>query len=125
MTLELAQQVVEEETGVPLADGVARDAAGDAVAESLDEAPEPRPPRSRRRPSRADEKHLIARDAKNVPLLSAFAWNGEAVERILRVPAGFMRNRTQDRIEELAAERGQRDDRPRPGRGRDRDRPRR
>ena len=28
-----------------------------------------------------------------------------AVERVLRVPAGFMRNRTQDRIEELAAER--------------------
>jgi hypothetical protein len=41
-----------------------------------------------------------------VPLLSAWHWQGEAVERILRVPAGFMRNRTQDRIEALAAERG-------------------
>ena len=48
----------------------------------------------------------MARDAKHVPLLSAFAWHGEAIERILRVPAGFMRNRTQDRIEALAGERG-------------------
>ena len=53
-----------------------------------------------------DDKHLVARDAKHVPLLSAYGWNGEAVERILRVPSGFMRNRTQERIEALAAERG-------------------
>src|SRR5574337_593049 len=52
-----------------------------------------------------EDKHLVARDAKHVPLLSAYAWSGEAVERILRVPAGFMRNRTQERIEALAAER--------------------
>lgn len=104
VTLELAQQVVEEETGVPLAAGVAR-VAGDAVATSLDEAPEA-PSTNRDDAPMADEKHLVARDAKNVPLLSAFSWNGEAVERILRVPAGFMRNRTQDRIEALAAERG-------------------
>src|SRR5262249_50675500 len=39
VTLELAQQVVEEETGVPLGDGVK--AGGDApTAASLDEAPE-------------------------------------------------------------------------------------
>jgi hypothetical protein len=106
VTLELAQQVVEEETGVPLGDGVAR-AAGDALATSLEEAP-PAETGSAAPPSPADEKSLIARDAKNVPLLSAFAWNGEAVERILRVPSGFMRNRTQDRVEALAAERGSR-----------------
>ena len=41
-----------------------------------------------------------------MPLLSAFDWTDDAVERILRVPSGFMRNRTQDRIEELAGERG-------------------
>jgi nucleotide-binding universal stress UspA family protein/Zn finger protein HypA/HybF involved in hydrogenase expression len=108
VTLELAQQVVEEETGVPLADGVAR-AGGEGFAGSLDEAPEAVEATTQGQAEaeeRRDEKSLIARDAKNVPLISAFAWNGEAVERILRVPSGFMRNRTQDRIEELAAARG-------------------
>ena len=107
ITLELAQQVVEEETGVPLEAGVA--AAGHAVTEaSLDEAPEAEAsaPSPATAPSPDGEKRLIARDAKNVPLLSAYSWHGEAVERILRVPSGFMRNRTQDRIEALAAERG-------------------
>ena len=108
ITLELAQQVVEEETGVPLDSGIA--AAGDAVAaSSVDEAPEAAEAQStpavQEAPGQGD-KRLIARDPKNVPLLSAWHWHGEAVERILRVPAGFMRNRTQDRIEALAAERG-------------------
>jgi hypothetical protein len=48
---------------------------------------------------------LIGRDAKNVPLVSTFAWTDEAAQRALRIPSGFMRNRTQDRIEALAAER--------------------
>jgi nucleotide-binding universal stress UspA family protein/ribosomal protein L40E len=109
VTLELAQQVVEEETGVPLADGVLR--AADVVVDSVDEAPAPdHTPGDTLEgvPSAApstDDKHLVARDAKNVPLLSAFGWSSEAVERILRVPAGFMRDRTQQRIEALAGER--------------------
>jgi nucleotide-binding universal stress UspA family protein/Zn finger protein HypA/HybF involved in hydrogenase expression len=107
VTLELAQQVVEEETGVPLAAGAVRSAseAGDAFAESMDEAPAAGAGEAVPEPE--SEKRLIARDPKNVPLLSAFTWSGEAVERILRVPAGFMRNRTQDRIEAVAAERAQ------------------
>jgi hypothetical protein len=108
ITLELAQQVVEEETGVPLDSGIAAVGSADA-ATSVDEAPEmeasPATPSAQEAPGQG-EKKLIARDAKNVPLLSAWPWHGEAVERILRVPAGFMRNRTQDRIEALAAERG-------------------
>ncbi|HKH44391.1 MAG TPA: universal stress protein [Thermoanaerobaculia bacterium] len=109
ITLELAQQVVEEETGVALDSGIA--AVGDAVAaSSVDEAPEIEAsagaPAVQEAPGQG-EKKLIARDPKNVPLLSAWSWHGEAVERILRVPAGFMRNRTQDRIEALAVERGQ------------------
>jgi Zn finger protein HypA/HybF involved in hydrogenase expression len=119
ITLELAQQVVEEETGVPLDAGIvaagAAGAAGDAVTTtSLDEAPDAEAPAASSdapaapaAPAADGEKRLIARDPKNVPLLSAYHWHGEAVERILRVPAGFMRNRTQDRIEALAAERGQ------------------
>jgi GNAT superfamily N-acetyltransferase/ribosomal protein L40E len=113
VTLELAQQVVEEETGVPLADGVTRAAGGaaDGVVDSVDEAPEAdgagETPRGAAGGAAADgERHLVARDAKNVPLLSALGWSSEAVERILRVPSGFMRDRTQQRIEALAAERG-------------------
>jgi hypothetical protein len=104
VTLELAQQVVEEETGVPLADGAIR-AAGDGLAGSVDEAPEAVEEGARGEPAVVGERRLVARDGKNVPLLSAFAWSGEAVERILRVPAGFMRDRTQARIEALAVER--------------------
>ena len=48
---------------------------------------------------------LIARDERKNPLISTFDWTGEAAERIFRVPAGFMRNKTQERIEELARER--------------------
>ena len=108
ITLELAQQVVEEETGVPLDSGIAAVGNADA-ATSVEEAPEmeasPGAAAVEEAPGEG-EKKLIARDPKNVPLLSAWPWHGEAVERILRVPAGFMRNRTQDRIEALAAERG-------------------
>lgn len=107
ITLELAQQVVEEETGVPLDSGIAAVGNADA-ATSVEEAPEMEAASGAAAVEEAPgqgEKKLIARDPKNVPLLSAWPWNGEAVERILRVPAGFMRNRTQDRIEALAAER--------------------
>jgi hypothetical protein len=37
-------------------------------------------------------------------LISTFEWTDDAAQRILRV-AGFMRNKTQERIEELARER--------------------
>jgi nucleotide-binding universal stress UspA family protein len=104
VTLELAQQVVEEETGVPLGDGAL--AAGNApAAGSVEEAPEVAAAVAAKPAADSSGKHLVARDAKHVPLLSAFAWHAEAVERILRVPAGFMRNRTQDRIEAIASER--------------------
>jgi hypothetical protein len=48
---------------------------------------------------------LIARDDKNNPLISTFEWTSDAAQRILRVPAGYMRNKTQERIEALARER--------------------
>ena len=51
------------------------------------------------------EARLIARDDKKNPLISTFDWTNDAAQRILRVPAGFMRNKTQERIEELARER--------------------
>jgi hypothetical protein len=53
-----------------------------------------------------DGLRIVARDAQGNPLLSRREWTADATARILRVPAGFMRDRTQGRVEELAAERG-------------------
>jgi hypothetical protein len=47
----------------------------------------------------------VARDDKKNPLISTFDWTDDAAQRILRVPAGFMRNNTQERVEGLARER--------------------
>ncbi len=49
---------------------------------------------------------LVARDGKGVALVSSREWTTPAIERIVRVPAGFMRDRTQERVEGLAAARG-------------------
>ena len=57
------------------------------------------------KPPGNNEARLVARDDKKNPLISTFDWTSEAAQRILRVPAGFMRNKTQERIEELARER--------------------
>ena len=97
VTLDFARRVIEEETGVPL------ELASGSAAAGLDGAAAVAAPPV----GLLDEgKKLVARDAKNNPLLSAFAWTPDAVTRVLKVPAGFMRNRTQDRIEALALERG-------------------
>lgn len=91
VTFEFARVMIEEETGEPVTIE-AREAAAEAngngaAAESL-----------------ADERKLVARDDDRVPLLSTFGWTAEATERILRVPAGFMRDRTQERVELVARE---------------------
>jgi hypothetical protein len=80
ITLDFARQVIEEETGTPLEIGTT--ATGVAT-----------------------DKRLVARDDKKNPLISTFEWTADAAQRVLRVPAGFMRNKTQERIEELARER--------------------
>jgi hypothetical protein len=85
ITLDFARQVIEEETGAPL------EIQGRAA-----HIPES---------AAAGEARLVARDDKKNPLISTFAWTDEAAQRILRVPAGFMRNKTQERIEVLARER--------------------
>src|SRR5688500_17858053 len=90
ITLEFARQVIEEETGTPLQIGSA--AAQVAAAENASAAP--------------GEAKLVARDDKKNPLISTFEWAEDATARILRVPAGFMRNKTQERVEGLARERG-------------------
>jgi nucleotide-binding universal stress UspA family protein len=81
ITLEFARQVIEEETGAPL---------------EIQSAPAPSGSAS------PGEARLVARDDKKNPLISTFEWAEDATLRILRVPAGFMRNKTQERVEELA-----------------------
>ncbi len=95
ITLEFARQVIEEETGTPLdikAPSPAPAAAGDAAEAKTSSGA-------------AGEAKLIARDDKKNPLISTFDWSTEAAQRILRVPAGFMRNKTQERVEGVARER--------------------
>jgi hypothetical protein len=87
ITLDFARQVIEEETGAPLEiQGRAAQIPEGAAAA-------------------AGEARLVARDDKKNPLISTFEWTADAAQRVLRVPAGFMRNQTQERIEELARER--------------------
>jgi nucleotide-binding universal stress UspA family protein len=96
ITLDFARQVIEEETGTPLeiqAPSAKRTGAG---------ATEP----TTNGTAAGSEPKLIARDERQNPLISTFEWTGDAAQRVLRVPAGFMRNKTQERIEELARERG-------------------
>ena len=96
ITLEFARQVIEEETGAPLEikTPLPYDVKGAHQAAATAS------------PSGAEsEARLIARDERKNPLISTFEWTNDAAQRILRVPAGFMRNKTQERIEELARER--------------------
>ncbi len=98
ITLDFARQVIEEETGTPLdiqapsATGLGLAMADGQTAAASNE-------------NRSTEARLVARDDKKNPLISTFAWTDDAAQRILRVPAGFMRNKTQERIEDLAKER--------------------
>jgi len=84
ITLEFARQVIEDETGAPLEIQSAPAPASEALSGDGTSA------------------RLIARDDKKNPLISTFEWTDDAAQRILRVPAGFMRAKTQERIEELA-----------------------
>ncbi len=86
VTLEFARAIVEEETGTPLLLPAGAEEGGGEPAD-------------------APTLKLVGRDAKRNPLVSAQAWEDDAVARIFRVPVGFMRTRTQHRVEALAAER--------------------
>ncbi len=119
ITLEFARQVIEEETGSPLDIRPGGFAPPDPPSPSLAGTPASRsasasaealadePKRSREGGPAADQAQprLIARDDRKNPLISTFDWTDEAAQRIFRVPAGFMRSKTQERIEELARER--------------------
>jgi hypothetical protein len=96
ITLEFAREVIEEETGAPL----------EIQAPSPNDVKRAHPAGAAASGGGAgSEARLIARDERKNPLISTFDWTNEAAQRILRVPAGFMRSQTQERIEELARER--------------------
>jgi nucleotide-binding universal stress UspA family protein len=97
ITLQFAREVIEEETGTPLDIGPSASAPGVLPGATARPGAE--------RAGDGNEARLVARDDKKNPLISTFDWTPDATQRILRVPAGFMRNKTQERIEELARER--------------------
>jgi nucleotide-binding universal stress UspA family protein len=104
ITLDFARQVIEEETGAPLdiqvpSGRLRADGASASLAEASAEAGAMKPA------DLSNDAKLVARDDKKNPLISTFDWKDDARQRIFRVPAGFMRNKTQERIEELARER--------------------
>ena len=111
VTLEFARRFIEEEAGV-----LYRPAEGDEAMSAADkrraaeESAKPAAGSAGVSPAPAEEEDpdlkILARDKKGNPLLSRREWTERAIERVLRVPAGFMRDRTQGRIEELAEERG-------------------
>jgi hypothetical protein len=111
ITLDFARQVIEEETGAPLeipvptADAARARPAGAERGVGAPASDGDGGAAGVRPPSLGKDVKLIARDDKKNPLLSTFDWSEEAAQRIFRVPAGFMRNKTQERIEELARER--------------------
>jgi len=94
ITLEFARRVIEEETGAPL-----------EIQAPSDDVTQARAAEAAKNGGVGSEPKLIARDQRKNPLISTFDWTDEAAQRVLRVPAGFMRNQTQERVEELARER--------------------
>jgi nucleotide-binding universal stress UspA family protein len=107
ITLDFARQVIEEETGAPLEIEVPPAAdvnRGAAAGTNGSGAPSASTGSGPAQAASSGEPRLIARDDKKNPLISVFDWTSDAVQRIVRVPAGYMRNKTQERIEELARE---------------------
>ena len=93
ITLGFCRNFIEEETGKPLVlPETAATQAQEKVVPSVT-TPEVQEP-------------VSATDAKGNELRSRYTWDKKAAARILRVPAGFMRDRTQGYVEDLAAEKG-------------------
>ncbi len=97
ITLEFARNIIEEETGLkidlPRTEALTAETNGESGAAEILASPD-------------GDKKLIARDAKKHPLFSHLEWSPEAIERILRVPHGYMRDNTQGRMESMLDSRG-------------------
>jgi nucleotide-binding universal stress UspA family protein len=107
ITLDFARQVIEEETGAPLEIQAPSGHPGAQKTRAEESVPAVTraPADERNGTGTGGDLRLIARDERKNPLVSTFDWTDEAVQRIFRVPAGFMRGKTQERVEELARER--------------------
>jgi nucleotide-binding universal stress UspA family protein len=89
VTLEFARTVIADETG-----------------EELPEVEAPAPAASDGQPETdADGRSVVASDLRGNALWSKHEWTEDATARVFRVPAGFMRDKVQERVEELAGER--------------------
>ena len=120
ITVDFANRFIVEETGVLYKSTVDPDAAAAVLAEARDAmdalhgrngdgaAGEGEIESAAEEAGGDDDAELkiLARDAQGTPLVSRLGWNDEAIARVMRVPGGYMRDKTQTRIEELAAERG-------------------
>jgi hypothetical protein len=84
--MSFCKDVIEEETGKPM-----------SISESSFEE---------NGKNGNDELPAVGQDANGVALRSSYSWTEKAVARILKVPAGFMRDRTQTYVEDIAAEQG-------------------
>jgi nucleotide-binding universal stress UspA family protein len=118
ITLDLAARFIEEETGVLYKSSADPEAANRVLAEAR-EAMDALHGRGGSGPADVEEAaadaasddddpelKILARDAQGTPLVSRLAWSDDAIARVLRVPGGYMRDKTQARVEELAAEQG-------------------
>ena len=120
ITLDFANRYIEEETGVLYKTSADPEEAKKVLAEARDamdalhgrngddaaKAAEAVPVDDAAAEADDDpEVKILARDAQNTPLVSRYDWTDDAIARVLRVPGGYMRDKTQARIEELAAER--------------------
>ena len=86
ITLEQVQSIIREELGsLPI--NIERETAVLASPEVAPAAP---------------TSDALARDENGHEFHSELSWEPRALERILRVPAGFMRDRTQERTEQVA-----------------------
>jgi hypothetical protein len=89
--------VIEEDTGAPLEiQGHSADMARAGAPEAATSG------KGAGGNDAGSEARLVARDERKNPLISTFDWTDDAAQRIFRVPSGFMRSKTQERIEELA-----------------------
>lgn len=90
ITSAFAQEVIEDEVGQVLFDAKGERNTEDTSLTTYDGS---------------EDKKVVGEDSDGEKVYSVFQWTDEAVERLCRVPTGFMRDKTQARVESLALER--------------------
>ena len=90
ITVDHVRTIIEEELGnLPI------DQAGQsALAEAGQVVSSPR--------EDIESRPVVGHDADGVPVHSTCQWNEDALTRLMQIPAGFMRDRNQERVEAVA-----------------------